>query len=138
MKKLLYAIMIGGALYSCSNENKGSQPVYSITPTEEDLAANNASATLEADGTDVNLNYKGYELIKSSDCMSCHTIENKLVGPSFKAVAEKYSEKDSEMLSEKIINGGQGNWGEVPMLAHPQVSKEDARTMVEFVLSLKK
>ena len=82
----------------------------------------------------------GKALIEASDCRTCHKDDAKLIGPAYADVAKKYENSSSnvKMLAEKIINGGQGNWGEIPMSAHPNVSVEDASAMVEYILSLKK
>lgn len=85
-----------------------------------------------------NLEHQGYQLIKGADCLSCHSIDKKMAGPSFREIAERYTQEDLEMLSRKIIDGGSGNWGQIPMQPHPQTSKEEADDMVEFIMSLKK
>ena len=78
------------------------------------------------------------ELFTSSDCMICHRIDENLVGPSFQAIAEKYSttEGNISLLVGNIINGGEGNWGEVPMTSHPDLTAETARQMVNQILGL--
>jgi len=78
------------------------------------------------------------ELAKTNNCLVCHTVDNKIVGPSYKEVAAKYKEDDSaaDMLVAKVMKGGSGNWGEIPMPPNPTISEEDARTLVEWVLSL--
>ncbi|HOY49833.1 MAG TPA: ThuA domain-containing protein, partial [Flavobacteriales bacterium] len=80
----------------------------------------------------------GKLLIAESDCKSCHLIDKKSAGPAYRDVALKYKSdvKAIEKLSDKILKGGAGVWGETPMAAHPQVSKEDAMAMVEYILSL--
>lgn len=81
---------------------------------------------------------EGLELIKGADCLSCHKDTEKLVGPSYQDIAAKYTEADTEMLAEKIINGGQGNWGDVVMRPHSGMSKETAKKMIQYIFSLKK
>ncbi|WP_209389691.1 c-type cytochrome [Chryseobacterium sp. RR2-3-20] len=83
-------------------------------------------------------NVSGQTLMESSDCMSCHNINEKMIGPSYQEIAAKYSDKDIEKLASKIIEGGSGVWGEIPMAPHSQFSKDDAKKMVEYILSLKK
>ena len=82
---------------------------------------------------------QGAKLIAGSDCLGCHKEKEKLVGPAYTAVAQKYpaTEANIAMLTSKIIQGGKGHWGEIPMSAHPGVSEADAREMVKYVLSLK-
>ena len=81
----------------------------------------------------------GQMLISKSDCLTCHKFNEKLVGPAYMDVAAKYAntEANKEMLVKKIINGGSGVWGEVPMAPHPTISKEDAKEMVNYIMSLK-
>lgn len=81
---------------------------------------------------------EGLALIEKSDCLTCHKMDAKLVGPSYQEVANKYTDGDLDMLAEKIINGGKGNWGEVPMSAHAGMSKEVAKKMVAYILTMKK
>ncbi len=78
------------------------------------------------------------ELAKSSNCLACHTVDNKILGPAFKDVAAKYKGDDSvvDTLAEKVIKGGAGNWGAIPMPPNPLISPEDAKTLVVWVLSL--
>lgn len=80
-----------------------------------------------------------FPLIQNSDCNACHAIEAKSIGPSYMAIAERYASHDTTVnrLAAKIISGGSGVWGEYSMSAHPQLPKEDAVKMVEFILSMK-
>ncbi len=82
---------------------------------------------------------KGLNLIAKSDCFTCHKLRDPSTGPAYGAVAEKYenNEANINMLAEKVIAGGQGVWGQIPMAAHPQVSKEDAIAMVKYIFLLK-
>lgn len=79
------------------------------------------------------------ELAQKKNCMACHATEKKLVGPSYKDVAAKYaSDKDAvKKLSEKIIKGGSGVWGPVPMPANTQVSPADAEQLAKWIMSVK-
>jgi len=83
---------------------------------------------------------QGPALVAKNDCYTCHQIEDKLVGPSFVSVSEKYdaTEKNLEILSEKIIKGGEGHWGKIPMTPHSNLSQADATIIVKYILSLKK
>lgn len=80
----------------------------------------------------------GKALIEKSDCKSCHMIDQKSAGPAYKDVAAKYKGQTNavDVLAAKVIKGGAGVWGTTEMAAHPQVSVDDAKKMVEFVLSL--
>ena len=81
----------------------------------------------------------GERLIRSSDCLVCHDQTNQIIGPSFSAISKKYAEGKANvnLLASKIIEGGSGNWGNTPMQAHPNVTKEDAEEMIHFILSFK-
>jgi cytochrome c len=79
------------------------------------------------------------DLAKAKNCMACHAVASKLVGPSYKDVAAKYAgQKDAEdKLTQKVLKGGSGVWGATPMPANTQVSEAEARTLVKWVLSQK-
>lgn len=80
----------------------------------------------------------GMKLMNESDCKACHQIDRKSIGPMYVDVAKKYKDDPNAVayLSEKIINGGSGVWGEVAMAAHPTLSTEQAGQIVEYILSL--
>ncbi|CAN5254255.1 hypothetical protein BH20BAC1_BH20BAC1_02710 [soil metagenome] len=80
----------------------------------------------------------GRNIMLSLDCKSCHKEEEKSIGPSYKQVSEKYAKDSKAMsyLSEKIIKGGSGVWGEVAMAAHPTLSQSEANQIVSWILSL--
>ncbi len=76
-------------------------------------------------------------LATKSGCLACHQVETKVVGPSYKDVAAKYKGQDAvEQLVAKVKNGGSGVWGPVPMPPNVNVSEDDIRTIVTWVLSL--
>ena len=79
------------------------------------------------------------DLAKAKNCMACHAVANKVVGPAYKEVAAKYAgQKDAEdKLVQKVLKGGSGVWGAVPMPANAQVTEAEARTLVKWVLSQK-
>ena len=79
------------------------------------------------------------ELAQKKNCMACHAVDKKLVGPSFKDVAAKYAgDKEAvAKLSTKVMKGGSGVWGQIPMPANPQVSEAEAKQLVTWVLSTK-
>ena len=82
----------------------------------------------------------GEKLIAKSDCIGCHKLDKKLVGPSYLEIAKKYvsNDKNINYLSGKIIKGGSGVWGTIPMAAHSSMTKGDAKSMASYILSLKK
>ena len=79
------------------------------------------------------------QLARAKNCMACHAVDKKLVGPSYKEVAAKYAGQAdaAAMLADKVKKGGVGVWGKVPMPPNPQVNDADANALVEWVLSLK-
>ncbi len=101
-----------------------SKPVFLIL-----IAAASATAPAFADQA----------LAASKNCLACHTIDKKLVGPAYKDVALKYAgQKDAAAkLATKIMKGGSGVWGVVPMPANTQVNEAEARKLAAWVLSLK-
>ena len=78
-------------------------------------------------------------LATAKNCMACHAIDKKVVGPSYKGVAAKYAkQKDAaDMLALKIIKGGSGVWGPVPMPANAQVNPADAKKLATWILTVK-
>lgn len=81
----------------------------------------------------------GEALLKSSGCAACHSVDKKLVGPSFKDIAAKYkNDKGAEAaLVKKVKAGGKGAWGEMPMPPNAHVKDADIKTVVQWILSLK-
>jgi len=78
-------------------------------------------------------------LAKAKNCVACHAVDKKLVGPAYKDVAKKYAgdAKAADMLATKIQKGGAGVWGAIPMPANPQVSDAEAKKLATWVLGLK-
>ena len=78
-------------------------------------------------------------LATSKNCLACHAVANKVVGPAFKDVAAKYAgdKAAADMLASKIQKGGSGTWGAIPMPANPQVNDAEAKKLAAWVLSLK-
>lgn len=126
-KTLLFLSGLALFLAACgsSKTEEGTTDDAASTATEEP-----APPAMEA----------GELLIVKSDCIGCHHKENKLIGPAYQAVAEKYPATDENisLLASKIINGGKGVWGTVPMTPHKKITEDDAKTMVKYILSLKK
>ena len=78
-------------------------------------------------------------LATSKNCMACHAVDKKLVGPAYKEVAKKYAgQKDAEAtLVTHVMKGSKGVWGPVPMPANAQVNEADAKKLVDWIMSLK-
>ena len=124
IKKITY-LLIGFVFFqfACKEEKKTDS---SKTEPQTDLSTNP-------------LYQQGVELIAKSDCLTCHKLKEKNIGPSYQDIANKYSNDDKTIkhLSEKIIKGSKGEWGEIPMTPHPTLSQEDAATMVKYIFLLK-
>jgi cytochrome c len=105
-----------------------------VEVTEPAININNATkiSTVQLTG--------GELLIAKSDCIGCHHKVNKLIGPSYTEIAKKYpkTDKSQTYLAGKIIKGGSGVWGKIPMTPHPKISQADAKLMAKYILSLKK
>ena len=81
----------------------------------------------------------GAKLLAAADCASCHREKEKLLGPAYTAIAAKYPATPANiaMLGNKIIKGGSGHWGDVPMTPHPGLAVGDAEAMAKYILALK-
>jgi len=79
------------------------------------------------------------DLAQKKNCLACHQVNQKVVGPSFKEVAQKYAGQADAVakLVPKVMKGGSGVWGVNPMPANPQVSESEAKQLVQWILSLK-
>ena len=124
--------VIAASLYACNNNETKS------TAAGADTAK--AAATTAADDLSANPDYqKGIALVAGDNCLTCHKIDETATGPSYRDVANKYTADDATiaMLADKIIKGGSGNWGAVPMTAHDTLSKDNAVAMVKYIMLLK-
>lgn len=133
----LALLAVAGFTFACGGGEKAAE---TTAETAAPAAAPAQEISLEDKYKDDPVYIKGLEKIKSSDCTSCHMVERKIVGPSYAEVAAKYENNDENvaMLAKKVIEGGVGVWGEVPMPPHPALSEDDAKDMVRYVLLLKK
>jgi len=148
MKKTLFALSLAFACYACGGSaSTDSKPVSTNDANGNsqiggDAAKPAADAAKPADaGTAAAAPAKdGKALIEGSDCRTCHKDDSKLIGPAYQDVAKKYAGQAGAVktLAEKVKNGGSGNWGQIPMAGHPQLSVEDAEAMVTYILSMKK
>lgn len=128
MKKLVVFAALCTAVACGSADNKKG--------TEEKPAEGATTAPAPAASS---TNEKGLDMIVSLDCTTCHKINEKNIGPAYSDVAKKYEATDAnvETLANKVIKGGSGNWGTVPMTPHPALSIDSAKEMVRYILSLK-
>ena len=127
-KTILFLLICSGVILAC---NSGGSTAKS------DSAAAAPAAPAAADS-------KGLELIGASDCTTCHRLHKESagasIGPSYSEVAAKYSpaaDTTVDRLVHKIIAGGNGVWGAVPMTPHPALAPADVKEMVTYILSLK-
>jgi cytochrome c len=134
MKKTIVLFSFIAFIASCGNNNTADKS--SDTEGKSSDAKTETSAAKPEDPEAE----KGMNLIAKSDCLTCHQIEVKTTGPAYVDVAAKYPNNDAvvDSLADKVIKGGAGNWGTVPMTPHPSLSQDDAKAMVKYVLSLKK
>ena len=79
------------------------------------------------------------DLAQKKNCMACHAVDKKVLGPAYKDVAAKYAGlKDAaDKLAAKVVKGGTGVWGNIPMPANPQVTEAEAKQLVAWILTLK-
>jgi len=134
IKKFLALSLIVAACYACNNNE--TKPAAGA----DSAAGKPADAPAAAADPSSNPDYqKGLALISASDCLTCHKVDETSTGPAYRDVANKYTANDAtiDTLAGKIIAGGSGNWGSVPMTPHPALSREDAKQMVKYVLLLR-
>ena len=129
MKKYVVFAALCTAMVACNSSDGTKSGEQKPAESENKAAAGSATAA----------NDKALEMIGALDCTTCHKISEKNIGPAYTDVAKKYeaTEENITMLSEKIIKGGSGNWGTVPMTPHPALSADSAKEMVRYILSLK-
>ncbi len=138
MKKIIPALSFAFFMIACGGsgtENK-TEEKKDAAATEPAKEAEKPAVGVASDNPDYQ---KGLELIAKSDCLTCHKVDEKNIGPAYRDVANKYEATPANisMLAEKVIKGGQGVWGTVPMTPHPALSKADAEQMVKYILLLR-
>ena len=147
MKKLFIICGLSLAIAACGGNKSGGNSADSTSAANKTAVASNSDAAQDTaashNGTEKTAgtpSAAGAQLIAKSDCSTCHKEQEKLIGPAFVDVAKKYSSSQAviDTLANKIVKGGSGNWGTVPMSPHPAISVEDAKTMAQYILSLKK
>lgn len=118
-------------LASCGSPESRSTSTATTPETSSAPAASSSGSSEKS---------AGEKLIAKADCIGCHNKVQKVIGPAYEEIAAKYPLNDDNVahLADKIISGGKGVWGEVPMTPHASLSKDDAKEMVKYILSLKK
>ena len=132
MKKTFVIFGLALMVAACnSNSNKSASDSTATTPAATSTPATSSSAAADT---------AGLALIKKSDCLTCHKVDQKVVGPAYQDVANKYTSSPAviDTLANKVIKGGSGNWGSIAMSPHPALSETDAQEMIKYILSLKK
>ncbi len=132
--------VFSGVFYACgSAPAEPSEPIsVNVNPQIPSRPEIKIAASADASPEDSKaMVEKGKTLIAGSDCFACHQEKEKLVGPSYADVAKKYTESDIPYLIKKIIDGGSGAWGEIPMAPHGGLHVSDAEAMVRYILSVK-
>ncbi len=131
MKKTLIIFGLAALAVSACNSNSTKSATDSTTTTTTTSTTKSSSTAVDT---------AGLALIKKNDCLTCHKIDEKVIGPAYQDVANKYTASEAviDTLANKIIKGGSGNWGTVAMSPHAALSTDDAKEMVKYILSLKK
>jgi cytochrome c len=138
MKKLFIMIMVlGTASWTMTSCGGKKEEAKEEEEKKEDAYSDYETAEAEKPSSD-DLIKQGQALADASDCKTCHHLTNKIVGPAHTEVAKKYefTHANVTLLAGKIMKGGSGVWGEIPMTAHPDLSQADAEKMAMYVLSL--
>lgn len=127
MRRFLFVPVAFGLLIACNGGDKATEAQKEEAAAVDDVTKNPVYQ-------------KGVELIAKSDCLTCHAIEDKINGPSYREVANKYAGLPDTVVSYlagKIITGGSGVWGTIPMTPHPGLSQQDAEALARYVLLFK-
>ncbi|MBL7697259.1 MAG: c-type cytochrome [Chitinophagaceae bacterium] len=135
MKKVTALLFVAAIIYSCGDgqQNESESKSADTAATAPAPAQDTGGGAVGADAE------KALTLIGGNDCTTCHAIDRKIIGPAYTDVAKKYEDTPANVdtLISKIKHGGSGNWGQIAMTPHPNLSDDDARTMVKYILSLK-
>jgi len=134
MKRSLIIFGLALAISACGNNKSGNSSGTDSTVTTTTTTSSTQNTSVAVKDT------LGAALIQKNDCLTCHKLDQKVIGPAYVDVANKYTASPAviDTLANKVIKGGSGNWGNIAMSAHPDLSMTDAREMVKYILSLKK
>ncbi len=135
--KLAYTYIKKGN-YTVSVEVKDEQNASAQSKTVSVMAGDYAP-DMKVKLADLKANNAGKALMLSLDCKSCHKVNEKSIGPAFMDVAKKYPKNNASLahLSNKIIQGGNGVWGDVSMPAHPNLKPAETKQIINWIFSLK-
>ena len=136
-KTFVIALSASLLVGACGNSGEKSATATDTTAATGSNTPANPSTSTAGD--------KALDLIAASDCTTCHRLHEAssgaAIGPAYDQVAAKYSpaaDTTVDRLVKKIISGGSGVWGTTPMTPHPTLKADDIKTMVTYILSLKK
>jgi cytochrome c len=149
MKKIFLVLGVSLIITACGGNKTGNDSAADSTSaanktavaTNSDAAQDTAASHNGTDKAGGTPSAPGAQLIAKFDCLTCHKEQQKIVGPAYADVAEKYKSGGDaivDTLANKVIKGGSGHWGTTPMTPHPAISMDDAKTMVKYILSIKK
>ena len=126
-----YLLVWVAFIFLACNSNQPDKTGMNVNPTD---------SLINKGGTNIDsANETGSRLIAANDCLTCHRIEEKNIGPSYREIARRYSfnQGNIENLAHKIITGGKGLWGQTAMTPHPNLTEPQAEEMVRYILSIK-
>ncbi|MFD2037060.1 c-type cytochrome [Belliella marina] len=128
-------LALSSLMYACGGGSDKSSETTATTPPPQDT-----KISLEEKYKDDPVFIKGSAKAKEAGCTACHMLERKVVGPSYADVAAKYENtpENVALLTDHVIKGSVGNWGEIQMPSHPQLEKSDVEDMIKYVLLLKR
>jgi len=132
---LLILGCLGLTLASCGGGEKTEETIKTKSTT---TTTESSTTTPAAEPSGEKL--PGEKMIAMQDCVGCHNKDQKVIGPAYVDIAAKYPSNDENIshLADVVIAGSKGTWGDLPMTPHPNLSKDDAKLMVTWILSLKK
>ncbi|WP_217275258.1 c-type cytochrome [Hymenobacter sp. BRD128] len=160
MKKVFLLLSAGVLLAACNSgyqqdgpdqvnaakaNDKTPDPLKQDSAAGTNVAAVNNQMQVDTNSTKIGTaptgtpEAKGAKLMAAADCASCHRERDKLLGPAYTAVAQKYPATPTNitMLANKVIKGGSGHWGDIAMTPHPALSEGDSQEIIRYILSLK-
>ncbi len=133
MKKVFIVLSLCAVITACggSSNSGGADSTSTATSTQTTVSAAKVAIDPAAPAA---------KLMAAADCYTCHKADVKVIGPAFADIAAKYPSTPANIdtLANKVIKGGKGNWGEVPMTPHPNIALADAKTIVTYILTLKR
>lgn len=146
MKKVLVVLVLSAVIAACGGNSKSDKASGADSATVANQTAKQAEPNVDTNVTKTGTEpatgtvAPGAKLMAASDCNTCHKENEKVIGPALKDIAAKYppTQSNIDSLTAKVIKGGSGHWGTVPMAAHANLPVADVKEMVKYVLSLKK